>query len=99
MELFLGFKNVQKSLFFSINAIINDISENRIGINEKIDFYFENYQFNKKTFHIFFSLFRIYKENLIRRHNIKPYIISLIRNRCSFKKNNCDPMVLKSQKL
>ena len=88
MQLFIGFRNIKNSLFVVIEYLLKDISTNRKPKDSNIKKYFNNYICDKDTFDIFFNLYRIFKEDLIRKEKIRPYIISILLNECNFNKQN-----------
>ena len=99
MHLFLGFDNVLKSLLVCIDVLLIGKTIKREPLNFNIDDCLRDYEFDKNNLRLFFSLYRIGKDDFVRKRSILPLVMSVIKEKLSFSKKENTLVVSKNQEL
>ena len=97
MHLFLGFDNILKSLLVCLDFLLLENTVKRESLNFDIDDCLRDYEFNKNNLRLFFSLYRIGKDNFVRKRSILPLVMAVIKEKLSFSNKEKALVVSKNQ--
>ena len=84
MHLFLGFNSMLKSLLVCLDALLFEEKIKREPLDFDIDICLRDYDFNKDDLRLFFSLYRIGKDDFVRKKSIFPLVLAVIKEKISF---------------